>query len=331
MQYIAASAKFPGVRIKSMEGHRKREVGKRSREAAKLDLRHWEQVNERRYALDSVLGAMSAELRIVRQDKYGWVLHAESEWQYHLHQLVHERGIFPLSGSSLTQEPQWQLCPIEGPYRMRKKLERRKLKIDTIQNVLDGQFEFEEAELSKVKIGNGLDASDSNSEPYFQFLTDDVRQNGLDNELFDAPFFNKLDSVKDAVSDRNEWIDDKASSTNEASLHSALEISAKDSAVSVPIEERTQGRSDIGSAIQSSTIKADDVKIADDKYDKELHNNGDYLIRPFLEPYEKIQYKYNCERVIGLDKHDGILLIGEFCLYVIENFYIDGSGCFCEK
>ncbi|MED6196056.1 hypothetical protein PIB30_043740 [Stylosanthes scabra] len=331
VQYIAASAKFPGVKIKSMEGRRKREVGKKCREASKLDVRHWEQVRERRYALDAVRDAMSTELRIVRQHKYGWVLHAESEWQYHLHQLVHERGIFQLSKSSSREEPQWQLCPIEGPYRMRKKLERYKRKIDTIQNDVGGQFEIEEAALSKVQIENGLDASDSDAETNFQFLTDGVRQNDLDNELFNEPFFSKLDSADDMVSDRQEWMDDKASSMNETSLHSALDVSAKASVVSVPIGERTQARSDIGSAMQSSGLKADEVEIPDDKCDKEQHNDGDYLIRPFLEPFEKIRHKYNCERVVGLDKHDGIFLIGELCLYVIENFFVDDSGCFCEK
>ncbi|KAL9318451.1 hypothetical protein ACSQ67_014968 [Phaseolus vulgaris] len=324
-QHIAGSAKIPGAKIKGMEGRRKKEMARKSREAAKLDLRHWEQVNEQRYALDLVRDAMSTELRVVRQDKYGWILHAESEWQCHLQQLVHERGIFPLSKSFFTEEPECQLCPIEGPYRMRKKLECCKLKIDTIQNILDGQFELEKAEFSKGKIENGHDASDS--KPYFQLLTDDSKHNGSECEQFDEPFFDKLDSVKDSVYDKNEWNDDKASSINEASLHSALEHGAKSSAISIPIE----GRSDMGSPRQSSLMRIDDVKIADDKSDKELHDNGEYLIRPFLEPFEKIRFKYNCERVMGLDKHDGIFLIGEFCLYVIENFYIDDSGCFCEK
>ena len=84
---------------------------------------------------------MSTELRVVRQDKYGWILHAKSKWQTFLQQLVHERGIFPMRKTSLIEDFEWQLCPIEGPYMMHKKLERCKLKIDTIQNVLDGQFE----------------------------------------------------------------------------------------------------------------------------------------------------------------------------------------------
>jgi hypothetical protein len=328
VQYIAGSAKFPGVRIKGIEGRRKREMGKKSREAAKLDLRHWEQVNERRYALDLVRDAMSTELRVVRQDKYGWILHAESEWQCHLQQLVHERGIFPVSKSTLTEEPEWQLCPIEGPYRMRKKLECCKLKIDTIQNILDGRFELEKLELSKGKLHNDPDASDS--KPYFPMLTDGDKQNSSDGGLFGPFFDDKFESVRDAVSEKNEWNEDMASSMNEASLHSALEHGAKSSIVSVPIGESTIGRSDMGSPRQSS-VKVDDLKIADDKSDKELHDNGEYLIRPFLEPFEKIRFKYNCERVVGLDKHDGIFLIGELCLYVIENFYIDDSGCFWEK
>ncbi|KAG7025503.1 Protein SPIRRIG [Cucurbita argyrosperma subsp. argyrosperma] len=330
VQYIAGSAKFPGVRIKAMEGRRKKEMGRRSRDISKLDMRHWEQVNERRYALDLVRDSMSTELRVLRQDKYGWVLHAESEWKSHLQQLVHERSIFPIASSSVTEDPEWQLCPIEGPYRMRKKLERSKLKIDTIQNALDGKFELKEAEL--IKGGNGLDASDGESESYFHLLTDNAKQNDSDSDLYDEPMFNESDDVRDETSVKNGWNDDRASSVNDASLHSALEYGAKSSSVSVPVAESFQGRSDLGSPIQSSSARIEEVKVSDDnKYDKELHDDGEYLIRPYLEPLEKIRFRYNCERVIGLDKHDGIFLIGEFCLYVIENFYIDGSGCICEK
>ncbi|CAL0300600.1 unnamed protein product [Lupinus luteus] len=311
VQYIAGSAKFPGVRIKGMEGRRKREMGRKSREAAKVDLRHWEQVNERRYALDLVRDAMSTELRVVRQDKYGWILHAESKWQCHLQQLVHERGIFPLSKSSLTEEPEWRLCPIEGPYRMRIKLESSKLKIDTIRNIFDGQFVLEEPEMSEGKTEKTHDAL--YSKPYFQVPSDSDKQSCPDGELLDGSFFHNLDSIKDTVS-----------------LHSALEHGARSSSVSVPIQESTEERYDVGSPRQSS-MKVDERKTAIDKYDKEVLDNGEYLIRPFLEPFEKIRFKYNCERVVGLDKHDGIFLIGEFCLYVIENFYIDHSGCFCEK
>ncbi|CBI25048.3 unnamed protein product, partial [Vitis vinifera] len=278
----------------SLEERRKRELGRRSRDIAKLDLRHWEQVNERRCALELVREAMSTELRVVRQDKYGWVLHAESEWQTYLQQLVHERGIFPMRKTSLTEDPEWQLCPIEGPYRMRKKLERCKLKIDTIQNVLDGQFESVEIELSREKNENGFEASDTDSESYFPLL-------------------------------------DSASSINEASLHSALEFGVKSSAISVPMSESIHGRSDTGSPRQSSSVKIEEGKGTEDKLDKELLDNGEYLIRPYLEPLEKIRFRYNCERVVGLDKHDGIFLIGELCLYVIENFYIDDTGCICEK
>lgn len=327
VQYITGSAKFPGVRIKAMEGRRKKEMGRRSRDISKLDMRHWEQVNERRYALDLLRDSMSTELRVLRQDKYGWVLHAESEWKSHLQQLVHERSIFPISISSVSEDPEWQLCPIEGPYRMRKKLERSKLKIDTIQNALDGKFELKEAEL--IKGGNGLDTSDD-SESYFHLLNDNAKQNDSDSDLFEEPMFHESDDVRDEASVKNGWNDDRASSANDASLHSALEYGAKSSAVSIPLAESIQGRSDLGSPRQSSSTKIDEVKV-DDKYDKELHDDGEYLIRPYLEPFEKIRFRYNCERVIGLDKHDGIFLIGELCLYVIENFYINDSGCICEK
>ncbi|KAJ6730823.1 BEIGE/BEACH-RELATED [Salix viminalis] len=328
VQCIVGSAKFPGVRIKGLEGRRRREMGRRSRDILKLDQKHWEHVNERRYALEMLRDAMSTELRVVRQDKYGWVLHAESEWQTLLQQIVHERGIIPLQNSSATDDPKWQLCPIEGPYRMRKKLEHCKLRVDTVQNVLDGQFKLGEADLSKGKYEGGPGASDTES--FFHLLTDGSKQNGMDGEMY-GEFFEESYDMKGADSARSGWNDDQASSMNEASLHSALEFGVKSSVVSVTMSESIQEKSDIGTPIQSSSNKADGIIIMEDKSDKGLNDNGEYLIRPYLEPHEKIRFKYNCERVVGLDKHDGIFLIGELSLYIIENFYIDDSECFCEK
>lgn len=47
-----------------------------------------------------------------------------------------------------------------------------------------------------------------------------------------------------------------------ASLHSTLEHGAESSTRSVPIGENTQGRSDMGSPRQSSSVEIDDLKIA---------------------------------------------------------------------
>ncbi|GMI76100.1 SPIRRIG, Beach-Domain Homolog A1 [Hibiscus trionum] len=323
LQYISGSTKFPGVRIKGMEGRRKREMGRKSRDTAKVELKHREQMNERRCAMDGLRHTMSTELRVVRQDKYGWVLHAESEWQTHLQQIVNERGIFPIRKPSSSKDPEWQLCPIEGPYRMRKKLECCKVRINSIQNVLDGQLELGDMELPKVKHEDGPDVSDPDSKAIFNLLND--------IELFDESLYKGPDDMKDVTSVKNGWIDDKASSVTDGSLHSALEVSAKSSAVSLPISISIPGRSEIESPRLSPSIRMDEVKVTEDKLDKEQQNNREYLIRPYLEPLEKIRFRYNCERVVGLDKHDGIFLIGQRCLYVIENFYIDDSGCICEK
>lgn len=331
VQYITGSVKFPGVRVKGMDSRRKRELGKKSRDTPKLEQRHWEQVNERRIALELVRDAMATELRVIRQDKYGWVLHAESEWQAHLEQLVHERGIFPISKAFINEEePEWYLCPIEGPYRMRKKLERCKLKIDTIENVLNGQFLFGE-ELPKEKIEDEDHASDTESDSFFNLLTLKPNDESFSSEVYDASTFRESDDARDIAFSGLGWNDDRDSSINDASLHSATEFGMKSSAASTQRAESLLGKSELGSARESSSARIGEVRGAEDKSDKELNDNGEYLIRPYLEPFERIKYKYNCERVVGLDKHDGIFLIGELSLYVIENFYIDDSGCISEK
>lgn len=83
----------------------------------------------------------------------------------------------------------------------------------------------------------------------------------------------------------------------------------------------------------SSVHGTEDSKLIGDAQTMEIDANedGEYLIRPFLDPGEKLRFRYNCERVLGLDKRDGIFLIGEQCLYVIDNYYIDEEGCIREK
>ncbi|XP_062214623.1 protein SPIRRIG-like isoform X2 [Phragmites australis] len=329
VQYITGSAKFPGVRIKGMEVRRKKEMGRKSRESAKLDARHWEQINERRYNLDLVRDVMSTELRAIRQDKYGWILHGESEWQSQLQQLVHERGIFPMRQLSI--EPAWQLCAVEGPYRMRKKLEHNKFKIDTIQSVLTSNFGLYDAKMTNKEDGDMLMTSGSDTMSGLNLLTYDTEEKELDAADF-ASFKDEDDIFKggSTMSAPIGWTDDK-SSINEQSLHSATEFGAKSSSLSYHMTESHQGKSELSSPRRAPSIKGTDARTSEDKSEKELLDNGEYLIRPYLEPSEKIRHKYNCERVAGLDKHDGIFLIGELCLYIIENFYIDDSNCICEK
>ncbi|KAK3149380.1 hypothetical protein QOZ80_3AG0216630 [Eleusine coracana subsp. coracana] len=329
VQYITGSAKFPGVRIKGMEVRRKKEMGRKSRESAKVDARHWEQINERRYNLDLVRDVMSTELRAIRQDKYGWILHGESEWQSQLQQLVHERGIFPMR--QLSTEPAWQLCPVEGPYRMRKKLEHSKFKIDTIQNVLSSNLDLDDAKATNKEGGDMLMTSGSDTMSGLNLLTYDTEQKELDAADF-ASFKEDDDIFKggSTMSTPVGWGDDR-SSINEQSLHSATEFGAKSSSISFHMTESNQGKSELSSPRRTPSAKGTDAKTSEDKSEKELLDNGEYLIRPYLEPSEKIRHKYNCERVAGLDKHDGIFLIGELCLYIIENFYIDDSNCICEK
>lgn len=329
MQFVAGASKFPGIRIKGMEGRRKKEMGRKLRDTSRLDSRHWEQISERRYALDLVRDSMSTELRVIRQDKYGWVLHAESEWQTHLLQLVHERGIFPVQISS--SEPEWQLCPIEGPYRMRKKLEHCKQKIGTIQDVLSNGLKMDYKDSVREIYTNDLGTSESDSEQFFNLNNDGISEDNVEHSEYNETPLEEVNEFKGKDSSPDgDWNDDQGSSQNDASIHSATDFGAKSSLCSVQITDSFASRSDVVSPRQSSPMKIEE-RITDEKSEREIHDNGEYLIRPFLEPTEKIRFKYNCERVVGLDKHDGIFLIGDLCLYVIENFYIDDSACICEK
>jgi len=70
----------------------------RAREATAKKLRH----------------AMSKELVVRQQDKLGWVLQAERDWQGHVQQLVHERGLWPVWCDAGTPG-HWDAIAASGP------------------------------------------------------------------------------------------------------------------------------------------------------------------------------------------------------------------------
>ncbi|XP_031487394.1 protein SPIRRIG-like isoform X2 [Nymphaea colorata] len=325
-QFVAGSAKFPGVRIKGIEMRRKREMVRRLQEVSKCELKHFEQLNERRNELGLVREGMSTELRVLQLDKYGSILHAESEWQGQLEQLVHERGICPIE--RFINEPQWQLCPIEGPYRMRKKLERCKLRIGSIESILN---RLRDLEGDEKDVDHPLDTgTDLGSN--FPLLSGSSKKKYFDGIEYHDSFFEETEeSNEDPFSAHIGSDDDNPSSKTEPSVSSALEVEVKSSSFSTQSGENPKVRSDLSSLEQSTSISVDKSKDVANKLEKKIYDNGEHLVRPFLEPFENVRFCYNCERVIGLDKHDGIFLVGDLCLYVIENFYIDDAGRICEK
>lgn len=138
-------------------------------------------------------------------------------------------------------------------------------------------------------------------------------------------FFLSLDEEDDQS--KTEGVDDDDASSAQGQGSATQENQVPDVARSEE-ESRADGREDPDSAHGTEENRpigdAQNMEI-------DVNEDGEYLIRPFLEPGEKLKFRYNCERVIGLDKRDGIFLIGEQCLYAIDNYYIDEEGCIKEK
>ncbi|MCO5567993.1 hypothetical protein L7F22_021689 [Adiantum nelumboides] len=338
MKYVANAAKFPGVRMKLGESRRKREMSRRLRDISKLEDRHWEQMSERRYALDVVRDAMATELRVVRQDKYGWVLHAESEWEIHVQHLVHERGILPMLKVTSSEGPGWELCATEGPYRMRKKLVRIKLKVSMSsanKHRLELEAAQEDVKLSSGRDGIGLDITDPDYDSFFHlFSVGNTDQNDLSysNKEFLEVYDDEDD---DKLREEGSTSSSARTGFNTPQLLSEVGFGVGPGRTSSSFSAQTSTVGDFSQSHQSSPKQSvqmsEDLKYEDGKADKDVNDDGEYLIRPFLEPGEKLRHRYNCERVVGLEKKDGLFLIGETCLYVIDNFFIDESGRICEK
>ncbi|KAG0572031.1 hypothetical protein KC19_VG063500 [Ceratodon purpureus] len=334
--YVSGASRFPAIRIKSLEARRLREMSRRTRERSKMDTRHWEQMLERRVALELVREAMAAELRVLRQDKYGWILHAESGWADHLQQLVHERAIWPIIPEVCPEEPEWQLCPTEGPYRMRKKLERRKKKL----GILGKTQLMEERQREGMDKGTPTNLISSVLENPLHdqyvdlFSSDSQKRLGYPSKEFLASFEEEIGESKidvgeeedDMLSARVNWNDDSLAASSKSQEVNAMSVA------SFKLAGEEVADQVLGSPQGSISPLAQETIPEEPNYlEHEMHEDGEYLIRPHLEPGERIRFRYNCERVAGLDKRDGIFLIGEKCLYVIENYIIDENKCIKEK
>lgn len=180
--------------------------------------------------------------------------------------------------------------------------------------------------------------------------SDSQRHLGYACKEFLADFENEAEQSKaeeieedgDSSSARVQWSDDQpsSSSNNTAADHPPAVAKATTSVVSVGLEaeETTAGPSNINSPrilVTPLAVQEENPQIATETtqlLDVDIQEDGEYLIRPYLEPGEKLKFRYNCERVVGLDKRAGIFLIGEQALYVIENYSVDEeAGCIKEK
>jgi hypothetical protein len=348
-EYVATAVKFPSQRGQTLESKRRKEMGRRMKERAKAAGRFEEQAMERRLTLGSVRQGVGASLRLLRQDKYGWVLHAEREWQSRLESLVHERAIW---GPPRGKEPlavQWQLDPTEGPYRMRKKLQR-------VQGLVDFTGWAEEmtsADDVATPAGEAMTPAGGQGAPGGE----QAEETGEASKEFGGiEYFHKFSVVGAAsmrrMSEGGPLLEEEEEpgDADSASVYSASTIVSRPGSAAgrpeklrVKVPEGPAQGDVINRSLESSprhfshedsraASEADEAYAAEQGLEGfEVLDDGEHLIRPYLEPRERIKARYNCERVVGLDKKDGIFLIGELCLYVIEGYFINAEGRICEK
>ncbi|KAH7416368.1 hypothetical protein KP509_14G088100 [Ceratopteris richardii] len=337
IKYITNAAEFPAVRMKLGESHRKQEMSRRMRDISRIEDRHWDQMGERRYALDVVRDAIATELRAIRQDKYGWILHAESKWEVHVQHLIHERGILPMLKVASPDEPGWELCVTEGPYRMRKKFVRLKFKLSmssTNKNGLQLEASQEDTKLNPTAAGAGLDITNPDYDSFFHLFSVGNATPNTGSYPHDE-YLEEYDIEDDSRVRENGSISSSGRTGFNSQLISEDGCGLGSGRTSGTSSAQTSTLGDFShshlSSSKHSVQMSEEFKFENRKAEKDVNDDGEYLIRPFLESGEKLRHRYNCERVVGLEKKDGLFLIGELCLYVIDNFFIDESGRICEK
>lgn len=134
------------------------------------------------------------------------------------------------------------------------------------------------------------------------------------------------DDEEDMLSARVNWNEESFSGNSESQRPKAMSVASLKLAGEEVIDQV------LGSPHGSVSPAVEEIMPEEANYlEQEMPEDGEYLIRPHLERGERIRFRYNCERVVGLDKRDGIFLIAEKCLYVIDHYIIDENQCLHEK
>lgn len=356
-EYVATAVKFPAQRGHTLELKRRKEMGRRMKERAKSTAKFEEQALERRLTLGSVRLGVGASLRLLRQDKYGWVLHAEREWGARLESLVHERAVWGIPPGKETAAVQWQLDPTEGPYRMRKKLQRVPALVDftgwaeevtsATEVVTPAGAEVTsagEAGTSAADVaakeggpaqGGGLQSKDIGGiEYYHKFSVVGAASMRRQSLLSDNGGLVEEEDEQEDVETASAY----SAATSKSRLNTADSVAPPPERLKIKVPEGPTAGDASARSLESSPrpssvhdSEGDEAAADEDLEGFEDLDDGEHLIRPYLEPRERIKGRYNCERVVGLDKRDGVFLIGDLCLYVIEGYFINGEGRICEK
>eukprot|EP00850_Spirogloea_muscicola_P018850 SM000177S03183 [mRNA] locus=s177:89339:105711:+ [translate_table: standard] len=372
MEFVSATLKRPASHFPVLHQRRAKEAERRALEAHKSAKRHADARRARHGAARVAARACVSSIRRVKQDKYGWVMHAQRSWQGHLLQLLHECAVWPLWARELVQ---WQLCAQEGPLRMRKRLERIRIPASLLlqgqstEHLLHQMTSGDEVTFASSPSNSRIEDEGESSAPYLKLSVGVAAVSHksfpsasllLDKEFLETNV-EELASVAETEEHlQEEMVDERDMPTMR---NEAVEAAKSIPATSHDRREQMRRSLSSGSSTKGKFERADSTieetprtspatsprlpphASLDLRFDLpfitrleeeaglrywEL-DDGEHLVRPHLAPGDKINLKYNCDRIVGLDKRDGVLLIGELALYVIDGFYLDERGHICEK
>ncbi|KAJ7550147.1 hypothetical protein O6H91_07G085500 [Diphasiastrum complanatum] len=329
MKFVLTASQLRGPSRRKLDSHLKKERGKMTNEQYKEKIWYMKQMTDRRVALNVIRKKILTSIRIMRQDKYGRVLFAQREWPIHFQQLSHERGLWPVSKASIEGLPLWQLSATEGPFRKRQKLvlSKSRMYLSNLSAKKSNSNGFQEDLPESTSLVANLENPDYNS--FFLLFPLGVNSQQRLTQNIESDLHMELEQDGGSSSAMLEWSNESPSRDDGASLVSYQKTARKDLCLNL-VPQSVSGDTLIFS-LPSCHYVPEEVNHALWKPEDDLLDNGEFLVRPYLRPGDKIRFYYNCECIRGLDKRDGIFIIGDLALYVIENYYINDAACICEK
>jgi hypothetical protein len=326
--FRAAEDKYKADQLKGMKS-RQQAREQKSRKRDKHDFSKWQKVEAIiMNNVNAVQELEASKIKKYRLDELDRQRFIDSHWEYLRKRLVRERGFTNELGSPLDK---WKLDSTEGPYRMRKKLQKNTNFYNDYPYVDPESYDENAPRVptsfdSKEYLVLHANATTAPPTPVLSNTTSTT-----------APPTPEETSQKPATR-----------SIEIASPHSPLisptpspsispPSSPKASPKATPISLNTPSLKEISanSDTEDESESEDSSKLEEEfsdqpSFEKEPEDEEDQKIQRLLEPGDAMQSVYNCGRVEHMDKHVGLFLLCTNNVYVIDNYMISVLGDIIE-
>eukprot|EP01028_Stygiella_incarcerata_P010866 TRINITY_DN5892_c0_g1_i1.p1 TRINITY_DN5892_c0_g1~~TRINITY_DN5892_c0_g1_i1.p1 ORF type:complete len:3232 (-),score=682.69 TRINITY_DN5892_c0_g1_i1:191-9886(-) len=278
--------------------------------------------------IDGFVSEFAKRFRMIRKQDYFINRLAEEMWEKMVSTLYHDRGVWKERDDEAAR---WMLDPVEGPFRMRKKMTRNLEPPNPV--AIYGPKYFESSSRSPLlettgETGASKDEVTSQSSPEESSIAEEIGKKDMIHVRRVSQIPAELASTLPPLTIDFGGGDDKTPKDERLATESSREVEK----LRVSTKEGNHDDDDDDDDDESSESSFSKSKVLEeDEEGAEEEEGVDFFddeeaeyskIRKLLQQNDKIEVIFNCSRIIGMDACTAIIVICTAHVYLIDNFCV---------